>query len=58
MACHLLGAKPLSEPMLVCSTGTLGNSNQNSNIFIQVNAIDYVIWKMAAIVSPPQYVNP
>ena len=30
------------------------NSNQNSNICIQENAFENVVWKMSAIVSPPQ----
>ena len=30
---------------------------QHSNIFIQENAFEYVIWKMAAILSRPQCVN-
>ena len=42
---------------------TIGNKNQwnlnrNSNIFIQENAFEYIVWKMAAILSRPQYVNP
>ena len=33
------------------------NLNQNSYIFIQENAFDNVLWKMAAILSRPQCVN-
>ena len=33
------------------------NSNQNSNIFIQENAFEYVVCDMAAILSRPQWVN-
>ena len=37
-----------------------GQSNcvQNSNIFIKVNALEIVVWKMSAILSRPQCVNP
>ena len=34
------------------------NVNQNSYIFIQKNVFENVVWKMAAILSRPQYVNP
>ena len=27
-------------------------------MFIQENAVENVVWKMSAILSPPQYVNP
>ena len=62
MACRLVGAKPLSEPMLEYSNWTLKNKLQrnlyrNSNIFIQENAFQNVVWKMAAILSRPQCVN-
>ena len=33
------------------------NLKQNSYIFIQENAFENVVWKMAAILSRPQYVN-
>ena len=49
MACRLLGAKPLSEQILEYL-------NRNVYIFIQENAFEN-IWKMAAILSRPQYVN-
>ena len=61
MACCLAGAKPLSECWNIVNW-TLGNKlqwnfNQNLNIFIQENAFENVIWKMAAIWSRPQCVN-
>ena len=34
-----------------------GNFNRNSNIFIQENAFENVVWKMAATLSWPQCVN-
>ena len=54
MACRLVGAKPLSEPMMDIVYWTLRNKlqwnlNRNSNIFIQENAFKNVVWKMAAI---------
>ena len=33
------------------------NFNRNSCIFIQENRFENVVWKMAAILSRPQYVN-
>ena len=41
---------------------TLGNKfqwncHQNTTIFIQENAFEYVVWKMAVILSQPQCVN-
>ena len=33
------------------------NSNRNSNIFVQENAFENVIWKMAVILYRPQYAN-
>ena len=33
------------------------NLNRNSYIFIQENAFEIVVWKMAAILSRPQFVN-
>ena len=58
MACRLLGAKPLSEPMLIYSQldKIEWNINQNSSISIQENTFENVIWKMAAILSRPQCV--
>ena len=62
MACRLVGAKPLSEPMLeYCQLDPWDklqrNFNQNSYIFIQESAFENVVWKMAAIFSRPQCVN-
>ena len=34
------------------------NFNRNENIFIQENAFENIVWKMAAILSRPQWVNP
>ena len=53
MACRLLGAKQLSEPMLVYSNKPQWNSNRNLNILIQESALENVVWKMAAISSRP-----
>ena len=63
MACRLVGAKPLSEPMLeYCYLDpweqTSVKSYRNLNIFIQENACENVVWKMAAILSRPQCVKP
>ena len=72
MACRLVGAKPLSEPLLeYCELDhweqksvkwTIGNKNQwnlnrNSNIFIQENAFENIVWKMTAILSRPKCVK-
>ena len=59
MACHLTGAKPLSEAMLeYCILDpwehTSMKSYRNLYIFIQGNAIENIVWKMAAIFSRPQ----
>ena len=58
MACCLLSPKPLSEPMEAC--GTLDLRKQFSvkfeTIFLQYNEFEYVICKMAAILSRPQCV--
>ena len=43
MACCMDGAKPLSELMLTYIW--------NSNIFIQENAFEHVVYEMAAILS-------
>ena len=37
--------------------GNQWNFNRNSNIFIQENAFENVVWKMAAILSRSQFVN-
>ena len=62
MACRLEGAKPLSEAMMAIVNWTLGNKlqwnpNRNLYIFIQENAFEKVVWKMAAISSRLQYVK-
>ena len=62
MACRLLGAKPLSEPMLAyCildpTEHILMNFFQNSKVFIQGNTLENVVCVMAAILSRLQYVN-
>ena len=62
MACRLVGAKPWSEPMLIyCKLDPWEqiqwNLNRNSYIFIQENAFENVVWKMAAILSRSQFVN-
>ena len=62
MACRLVGAKPLFEPMLeYCQLGPCEQIsvkfNRNLNIFIQENAFEYVVWKMAVVLSLPQCVN-
>ena len=49
MACHLDGAKPLSEQMLEYFDWTFGNKIQwnlsrNLYIFIQENAFENVVW--------------
>ena len=54
MACCLDGTKPLSKLMLECCHWTLRNKlqwnfNLNSNIFIQENALQNVVWEMASI---------
>ena len=62
MACRLDGAKPLSEPTMDIVNWTLGNKlnwnlNRNVYVFIQENAFENVVWKMAAILSRPQCVK-
>ena len=65
MACCLFGTKLLSE-QIKCRfivNWTIANklhesSNQNTKIFTQENAFEYVVYKMASILSWPQYVNP
>ena len=60
MACHLVGAKPLSEAMLeyywfnILEQHSM-NSNKNSNSFTQENTFGKVVCEMAAILSRPQY---
>ena len=53
MACRLVGAKLLSEPMLEYFTSEIRkkrqwNLNRNLYIFIQENAFENVVWKMVA----------
>ena len=67
MAWRRPGAKPLSEPMLEYyqldpwkQTSVKSQSKFiyfHSRNFIQENAFENVIWKMAAILSRPQCVN-
>ena len=62
MACRLDGTTPLSEPMLqYCYLNTKEQTSvklmRNSNIFIQENAFESVVWEMAAILSRPHCVN-
>ena len=63
MACRLIGAKPLSKPMLegILLIRTLETNfntlKRNSYIFIQENAFDNVICDMSAISSRPQCVK-
>ena len=62
MACHLAGAKVFSEPMWNIVNQTIRdkcrwNVDQNLNIFIQENAFENVIWKMAALLSRSQCIN-
>ena len=62
MACRLASAKPLSEPMLKYFDWTPENEiqwnfNRNLSIFIQGNAFQDVVWKMAASLSRPQCVK-
>ena len=53
MACRLVGAKLLSEPMLrYCS---LDPQDRNSYIFVKENTFESVVCKMSAIL--PQCVN-
>ena len=63
MAWHLLGAKPLPEPMLTyLSIGDMGkylaSFNQNTLIFIHENVFQNIVCcKVVAIWSRPQYVE-
>ena len=62
MAWCLVGAKQLSEPMLEYFMRTIRNKlqwdfNRNLYIFVQENAFENVVWKMAAILSRPQCVK-
>ena len=59
MYCRLVGDKPLFKPMLEYCLGKKFQWNRNPNlyIFIQENAFENVVWKMAAILSRPHCVN-
>ena len=48
-----------AEMLLIQALGTKfqWNFKRNSHIFIQENAFEYVVWKMAAILSQPQCIN-
>ena len=50
MDCRLVGAKPLSEPMMEYYV-------LYSNIFILENALESVVCEMAAILSLPQCIK-
>ena len=61
MACRLVSAKPLSEPMLEYFNWTLGNKfqwnlNCNLHFFIKENALENGVCEMASILSRPQCV--
>ena len=58
MACCLLSAKPLSEPMKACGRLDLWKqfSVKFETIFLQYNEFEYVTCKMAATLSRPQCV--
>ena len=62
MACRLVGAKPLSEPMLgyywTLRKKLQWNIDRNPNSFIQENAFENVVCEIAAIFPRPQWVNP
>ena len=60
MACCLLGAKPLFEPMLeYCHLEqTLVKFLSKLKNFIQENALESVVCEMAAILSRGRWVNP
>ena len=63
MACCLLCTKPLPEPIVIhCQLDPYmnklqWNSNQNTKIYIEENAFQNVVFKMAAILFQPQSVN-
>ena len=60
MACHLLGAKPLSEAMpeyCWCKPSNKLQLNFDRNFHSEI-ALENVIWKMAAILSRSQCVKP
>ena len=60
MACHLVGAKLLSEPkwnIVNAQLGTHFSEILYSYIFIQENALKNVVGKISAILFRPQYIN-
>ena len=63
MACHLVGGKPLSEPMLpYCQLDPKEHISviffiQNSEIFIQENPFENVVCEMVAILPRPHGVK-
>ena len=61
MACHLWGTKPLPEYWLITNWNLWNklnwNLDQNIKIFIQENAMKYVIHIMSVILPRPQRVN-
>ena len=62
MTCRLFGAKPLSEPMLCYVIWTLGkklqwNSNQDTIFFIRTKEYEYIVYKIASILSRVRWVN-
>ena len=62
MACRLIGARPLSEPMFdYCQLDPWEHIsmkiNQNTAIFIEENTRETVVCEMASILSRPQCVN-
>ena len=59
MACRLVGAKSLSEPMLECCLLNPGEqiSMKSSNIFIQEDAFENFVCEMASILPWPKCVK-
>ena len=60
MACRLIGAKPLSKPMLgywTLRNKPQWNFNQNTKLFIHKNAFEITIWELAAMLSRGRWVN-
>ena len=62
MACRLVGAKPISEPMRDIIYWAPRNKhqcnfNQNSSISIQENQVENLVWEMASVLSRPSCVK-
>ena len=57
MACHPVGTRPLSAPMLTLRNKLQWNFNWNLNMFIQENVFENVVPKMVAMLSWPQCFN-